>query len=216
MDRFLKEPVPALGLSAPFLRRYAAELHSRTKGWPAAARDQLCTDLFACGLHEGGILVAYLYRRRARACGAAELRLFEQWIERYAMSWAHVDGVGTWLIAACVANEPSLAPRLIGWTRVKSQWKRRAAAVSLIYEAKHGRQWEVIREVAFRLREDREDLVQKGVGWLLKVAYGKRPQEVVALLREREFSRLVIRYAAEKMSLQDRQRVGAPAGTRRK
>jgi hypothetical protein len=42
-------------------------------------------------------------------------------------------------------------------------------------------------------------MVQKGVGWVLKETYPKRPDEVLEFLRLNSFPRLVVRYAAEKM-----------------
>jgi 3-methyladenine DNA glycosylase AlkD len=49
---------------------------------------------------------------------------------------------------------------------------------------------------------DEDDLVRKGVGWLLKEAYAATPNEVVSFLQERsaQASRLVLRIAAEKMT----------------
>jgi 3-methyladenine DNA glycosylase AlkD len=50
--------------------------------------------------------------------------------------------------------------------------------------------------------------VQKGVSWLLKEAYPARPREVVEFLkRRRDWPRLVLRYAAEKMTAQDKARI---------
>ncbi len=53
---------------------------------------------------------------------------------------------------------------------------------------------------------DEDDMVQKGVGWLLKETYPKRPREVVAFLEpwRGRTSRLLLRYAAEKMTPADR------------
>jgi 3-methyladenine DNA glycosylase AlkD len=203
----MKGSVASLGLTAPQLHAYARDLYPKVKSWPPEELNRLCTELFASGVHEGGVLVAYLYRRFVKRCGAAELRMFGQWMERYAMSWAQVDGVGMWLIPASLANDPTLVPSMVKWTPAKSQWKRRAAAVGLLGEAKHGRHWDVIGEVVVRLANDPEDLVQKGVGWLLKEAYAATPAEVVALLRAEKFPRLVLRYAAEKMTDRDRRLV---------
>jgi hypothetical protein len=51
-------------------------------------------------------------------------------------------------------------------------------------------------------------MVRKGLGWLLKETYPKRPREVVAfLLAHPAAPRLVVRYAAEKMSSGDCQTV---------
>jgi len=207
LARFMKPPVPSLGLTSPQLKAMATRLYAEVKRWPAPRRNQLCNGLWLCGYHEGGTLAIYLYRRFVRQCGAAEFRLFERWVERCAMSWAHVDGVGCWLIAACLANDPTLAPALLEWTTAKGQWKRRAAAVSLIGEGKRGRQWELIRELAVRLGNDPEDLVRKGVGWLLKETYAGYPREVVTLLGSQRFPRHVLQYAAEKMTAADRARV---------
>jgi len=52
-------------------------------------------------------------------------------------------------------------------------------------------------------------MVQKGVGWLLKETYPKKPAEVVRYLvaKREKTTRLVLRYAAEKMTVADRARV---------
>jgi len=52
-------------------------------------------------------------------------------------------------------------------------------------------------------------MVQKGVGWLLKETYPRKPEETVAYLIERtgQASRLTLRYAVEKMTPEDKRRV---------
>ena len=117
-------------------------------------------------------------------------------------NWAHCDGVSTWLIAASIANRPELMTKLPRWTKSKNRWKRRAAAVSLIQEAKQGRNSETIFQICGLLRDDPDDMVRKGVGWLLKETYPKRPREVIRFLDDWRASapRLVLRLAAEKMT----------------
>jgi 3-methyladenine DNA glycosylase AlkD len=55
--------------------------------------------------------------------------------------------------------------------------------------------------IADRMMEDDDDMVQKGVGWLLKEASKKNPEEVRGyLLKWRDkASALVLRYASEKL-----------------
>jgi 3-methyladenine DNA glycosylase AlkD len=52
-------------------------------------------------------------------------------------------------------------------------------------------------------------MVQKGVGWLLKETYPKQPREVVEFLQpwKARAPRLLLRYAAEKMTARDREAV---------
>lgn len=203
---FFKEPVKPYGVRTPQLRELARVAYGDVKHWPVADRDRFVTELWKSGMLEEGVIVSHLYRRFAKSCEEREFRMFEQWIDRYVRNWAHCDGVSTWLIAACIANRPGLADRLPGWTTSKNRWKRRSAAVSFIQEAKQGRNTETILHISDLLLNDSDDMVRKGVGWLLKETYPKKPQEVLEFLEPKRSSapRLVLRLAAEKMTARDR------------
>ena len=155
---------------------------------------------------EEGVLAIYICRRDRKRFGAAEFRRFEDWIARYVRNWAHTDGLSSWLLSSCIENDPSLIARLPAWTRAKSRWKRRASIVALLQEAKSGRHTGEILGIAERLLDDTDDMVRKGLGWVLKEAYPKQPLAVVDWLsgRRSRASRLVLRIAAEKMTAQHR------------
>ncbi|MGA2879085.1 MAG: DNA alkylation repair protein [Bryobacteraceae bacterium] len=206
MRWFFKEPVKPYGVRTPQVRELARLAYRDVKQWPVAERHRFVTELWRSGMLEEGVLVSHLYRRFAKSCDEREFRMFEQWLDRYVGNWSHCDGVSTWLIAASIANRPGLADRLARWTKSKNRWKRRSAAVSLIQEAKRGRNTETIFHICGLLLEDADDMVQKGVGWLLKETYPKKPREVLDFLdgwRARA-PRLVLRLAAEKMAEKDR------------
>lgn len=204
---FFKEPVRPYGVRTPLLRQMARMAYAQVKHWPIADRDRFVTGLWKSGMVEEGAIVCHLYRRFAKSCGDREFRMFEQWINRYVRNWSHCDGVSTWLIAASIANRPGLADRLAGWTKSKNRWKRRSAAVSFIQEAKQGRNTETIFHICGLLLNDTDDMVQKGVGWVLKETYPKKPRETLEFLDgwRTSAARLVLRLAAEKMTVQDKQ-----------
>jgi 3-methyladenine DNA glycosylase AlkD len=205
--RFFKEPVQPQGVPAPQVREFARLVYRELKQWPVAERDRFVTELWKSGVLEEGSVVCYVYRRFAKSCDRREFAMFEQWIDRYVKNWGHCDGVSTWLIAASIANRPGLADRLARWTKSKNRWKRRSAAVSFIQEAKQGRNTETILHICDLLLEDPDDMVRKGVGWLLKETYPKRPRDVIRFLDDWRASapRLVLRLAAEKMTAQHRE-----------
>ena len=184
----------------------AAIVYSRIKLWPLAERNRFCAGLWKSGTDEEGNLAIYLYRHFRWQCAGCEFHLFEKWIDRYVSHWGHCDGVAHYLISASLENEPDLGPLLLPWTGSENRWKRRAAAVALVHGARRGRNTALILEVAGRLLEDPDDLVRKGVGWLLKEAYASKPRDVVAFLRARKKKtpRLILRIAAEKMGEADR------------
>jgi len=82
-----------------------------------------------------------------------------------------------------------------------NRWMRRAAAVSLIVPARKGLFLSTIFELAEILLTDKDDLVQKGYGWMLKVASQAHEQEVFEFVVNRKdiMPRTALRYAIEKM-----------------
>ena len=196
----------AYGVAAPEVKRVASDAYRRLKAWPVAERDRFCTALWKSGKIEEGSVVCYVYRRFGKQCGVREFRMFTRWLDRYVHNWGHTDGVSLWLLGASIANDPSLIDKLDAWTRSKNRWKRRAAAVALVPSARRGLHTREIFRIAQPLIPDVDDMVQKGVGWLLKETYPKKPAEVVRFLDSwrAKAPRLVLRYAAEKMTPADK------------
>ncbi|MBU4298628.1 DNA alkylation repair protein, partial [Patescibacteria group bacterium] len=62
---------------------------------------------------------------------------------------------------------------------------------------------------AKKLIQDEDDMVQKGVGWLLKEAGGRFPDETVKFLMKwrQKIPRLVLRLACEKLPSKGKKRV---------
>ncbi len=212
MQGFFKEPLQGYGIRSADLRHMAADLYRGVKLWPVPQRNLLCRRLWESGKSEEGTLAIYLYKRFERQCGVCEFHLFEKWIDRYVTNWGHCDGVAMYLLGACVLNEPELSAELAAWTESSNRWKRRAAAVALVYPSRRGLQTQRVFQIGNALRDDPDDLVQKATGWLLKETYKEKPRETVRFLRKRTspFPRLVLRYAAEKMAKADREAVLAP------
>jgi 3-methyladenine DNA glycosylase AlkD len=213
--RFFQHEVASYGTRGDAVREVARLVYGEVKTWAPEQRQELMERLWKLGRLESGAVVCHVMRRFARGFGRREFELFERWLEDHVRNWAHTDGVASWLVAGCLARDERLLARVWGWTDSPNRWKRRAAAVSLLQEAKQGRQTEFVLRVAKKLLPDRDGMVEKGVGWLLKEAYPRRPAEVVRFLVEEGMraSRLTLRYAAEKMTAADRRRVlGGGAG----
>jgi 3-methyladenine DNA glycosylase AlkD len=207
--RFFQHEVDTYGVRMSNVNAVVREVYREVKAWPLAKRNQLMNELWKSGKLESGIINCHVYKRFASQCRACEFHLFEKWIDRYVRNWVHTDGLASWLLGAAIGNEPDLRLELIPWTSSENRWKRRASAVALLRSAKSGRHTDTIFEVASLLLPDRDDMVEKGVGWLLKETYPAKPKETVAFLERNasRASRLTLRYAAEKMTARDKGRV---------
>jgi len=208
-QRFSKEPIRSIGVRTPDLRRLAA----------AAAREYRQAGLgfdeilaFADALWRGGILeeravAVLLLSKFTRQLERRHWRHFDRYVDSLS-NWGETDALCGNVLAPLLEKDPDLVSRLEPWTRSRNRWRRRAAAVALVPAARHGQHHEFAYIICDRLASDRDDLVEKAVGWLLKEISRTQPQGVVDYLvaNGEVLSRTTIRYAAEKLpaGLRDR------------
>lgn len=108
-----------------------------------------------------------------------------------------------------VLSNPKRSQRVFVWGKNKSRWHRRAAAVALIRAARAGLFEKEIIRVSNLLLRDEDDMVQKGLGWLLREWTRDHPRRALPFLMKIRATapRLVLRAACEKLGPADRKRV---------
>ncbi len=116
-------------------------------------------------------------------------------------NWAACDTLCNHTVGSFLEMYPEYLPRLKTWAVSPNRWVRRASAVSLIVPAKEGKFLQDVFELADILLLDGDDMVQKGYGWILKVASQAHRQEVFdyVFARKATMPRTALRYAIEKM-----------------
>jgi 3-methyladenine DNA glycosylase AlkD len=188
------------------MAREAAQALKSTGGLPAALR--AADGLYRSGNMDEAALAARILVRFGRYLGPEHFPRFDHWVNSL-NDWASTDSLSTGVIGPVIRDHPELIRRLSVWTRSNHRWRRRAALVSLIPLARTGERLSEIFAMTDRLLGDPDEMVQKGAGWLLKEATSKRAREVVAyLIAKRDLTtRLVLRYACEKLTPAQRARV---------
>jgi 3-methyladenine DNA glycosylase AlkD len=131
----------------------------------------------------------------------ALLPRWEGWLAAdLSANWATTDAMCGLLIGPLLVDRPALAPRMRAWSRDRNMWVRRASAVGLIPSVRRGVGLDLAYEIAARLHADREDLIQKAVGWMLREA-GKTDMprlERYLLANGAGIPRTTLRYAIER------------------
>jgi len=131
------------------------------------------------------------------------LPAWKRWLaDNHSANWATTDAICGALIGPLVVRYPPLAVRMRRWARDRNMWVRRASAVSLIPSVRRGRALDLAYEIALRLHRDREDLIQKAVGWMLREAGKADPARLERYLRANgpSIPRTTLRYAIERFS----------------
>jgi 3-methyladenine DNA glycosylase AlkD len=197
---FFKERVQSHGWYTAALRRYAKSLHTQLAADPALLLD-VAEQLFASPALEEKVLAVTMLQPSLHRFGDAEFRRFESWLGKV-LSWADHDALAMFLLGPMLVADPPRVKRPLLWAGSPSRWRRRAAAVALIHGIRRGLFAAEAVAVTERLLEDRDDMVQKGLGWLLREWAKHHPNEAVPVLmavRDRA-SRLVLRTACETLT----------------
>lgn len=131
---------------------------------------------------------------------------FERWLKTYVNDWGACDSLCTGPIGFMIAQYPELSRRAKRWAASKNRWQRRAAAVSLIFPVRNRLLLNEVFRTADILLTDKDDMVQKGYGWMLKEAANKFPDEVFAYVMKNkaDMPRTALRYAIEKYPAEKR------------
>lgn len=194
------------GVRTPVIHKLAGKYYKTFKTQDIDARIELCRHLLATRIYEHKIMAfrwAYLARRDY---ALQHLAVFAGWLHDYVDDWIDCDDLCIHVIGEFFLMYPDLAAEMTRWAESSNLWVRRGAAVSLVLPSRHGEQLPLVFQVADLLLEDKEDLVQKGYGWLLKVTSQRYPDEVFAYVMDRRarMPRVSLRYAIEKLPEQKR------------
>jgi 3-methyladenine DNA glycosylase AlkD len=199
--RFFKEEVKFHGVKSAAVKKIAQKYQRAIKGRDKQDIFALCENLLQSGYGEEAFIAfewAYSLRKEYET---ADFQVFEGWIRKYVDNWAKCDTLCNHTIGAFIEKYPGFIENLKGWARSENRWFKRASAVTLILPARKGDFLNDVLEISDILLKDKDDLVQKGYGWMLKEASRKHQEEVFEYImrRKSEMPRTALRYAIEKM-----------------
>jgi 3-methyladenine DNA glycosylase AlkD len=155
-------------------------------------------ELFSGSVLEEKVAAVFLLEKMDAQFGDREFRMFESWLDRIS-SWADHDGLVHYLIAPMVAAKPARVMNVFRWAKSRDRWHRRAACVALIRGARAKMFFPEIVKLSDSLLADDDDMVQKGLGWLLRETAKFDAKRTVAYLMKirGRAPRLVLRTACE-------------------
>jgi 3-methyladenine DNA glycosylase AlkD len=196
---FFKEVVKSRGWRTAELRKVAVRIRRtvlRERGLDFLV--QVADRLFRGRVLEEKIFAVFLLEKLTGQLGDAEFRRFESWLARIT-SWADHDGLVHYLIAPMVAARPSRSRSVFVWARSRNRWHRRAACVALIQGARRKMFLPQIKQLSNLLLTDEDDMVQKGLGWLLRETTKHNAAKAIPYLLQirARAPRLVLRTACE-------------------
>jgi 3-methyladenine DNA glycosylase AlkD len=169
-NHFFKEEVKVYGVKVPHVNQIAKLAFAKIKHLPKQEIFEVCDELWRSGYSEEGYIASNISYAMRKHYEPADFAIFERWVHDHISNWATCDTLCNHTVGEFVTMYPEYIAELKKWAHSDNRWVRRAAAVTLIIPARKGLFLDDILEIAHTLLMDKDDMVQKGYGWMLKAA----------------------------------------------
>ena len=196
------EQVRFFGVRTPRVREILADAHHRVRGaWTlrdAVTFCELCVKRRELEIRGVGTALLGKFANVYESC---LLHRVQRWLSAgYLDNWASVDSMAGSVVSPLLERFPALVPELMGWRASHSLWCRRMCVVAQVPFARRGRYLDEAYGVVAALLADREDLMHKAMGWLLREAGKTAPARLERFLLEHGAAvpRTTLRYAIER------------------
>lgn len=204
-QRNFKEEISCYGVRTPIVRQIAKKYFKQIKHLDKKEIFVLSEELFKNQYNEEATVAIQWVSGISKQFEKSDFNIFENWLTKYIDNWANDDDFCLHIIHPIIEKYPDLVDKIKSWSHSKNMWLRRASAVCFIttigafYATRHN--LKDIFEISEILLHDKEELVQKGYGWMLKAASVHYQKEVFDFVMKHKSTmpRTALRYAIEKM-----------------
>jgi 3-methyladenine DNA glycosylase AlkD len=205
---FFREEVKLYGVKTAIVSKIAKEHFKDLKDADKKEIFTLCEEMWSSGYMEESFIAANWAYALRKKYEPSDFSIFERWVDKYVSNWASCDTLCNHAVGEYVEKYPERVKDLKRWAKSENRWMRRAAAVSLILPARRGKFLKEVFGIADILLLDKDDLVQKGYGWMLKEASKQHQRDVFDYImkNKKDMPRTALRYAIEKMPADQRKK----------
>lgn len=189
-----------LGLTTPFLRQVVREFQTLSMD------DTLA--LLASEIHEERMLALLIWVRQFEKGDAQTKKtIYDTYLQNTSLinNWDLVDASATSIVGGWLFEQPDRS-RLTELAVSESLWERRIAMIATFYFIRRNH-FDDTLTIATQLLSDREDLIHKAVGWMLR-EMGKRDLAILEGFLQKHYCvmpRTMLRYAIERFPEDRRQ-----------
>ena len=183
--RYLKSDLTFLGATVWQIEAAVKEVERDHRDTDHGDLVALVEALWAAPVHERRMAAVMALERFGRLLGADDLPLIERLV-RESRTWALVDGLAGDVLGDIVRRNPdSVSPVMDRWATDADFWVRRASLLAELRPIRRGAPLERFLDRADPMLDETESFIRKAIGWVLREAGKRRPDEVSAWLAPR-------------------------------
>lgn len=189
----------SLGIKAGVLDKFLKQYKAEVKNLSCKEAFALAQMLYKNKIEDTILAGNFVLQNKIDCIGKSELPFLDKALDNFS-SWSQIDDFCIDVLQPVLLKYPNDTLRFLKkWNGSKNMWKRRASVVAFVRKVgESGKFTDEALALCEHLIFDKEDLVQKGVGWCLKdVMRGdkKKVFEYVKKLRKRSVPATITLYA---------------------
>ena len=207
--RYLKSELEFLGVTVWEIRAAVKEISAEHRDLERQDLITLVEALWVEPVFERRMASVFLLDRFADRLGVADLPLIERLV-RESLTWALVDGLAGDVLGRLVEADPGgVTPAMDRWATDDDFWIRRASLLAELRPIRRGATLHRFLRRADEMLDEREFFIRKAIGWVLREASKKRPDEVAAWVapRTHRASGVTMREAVKYLAPSDAKRL---------
>ena len=171
-------------------------------------------ELICSNIHEEKFAAILFLNRSKTEFDETTINLIQDTYTKHCDTWALCDSTMIKVIGPFLAkkgNEKLAKKTIESWSNSENMWIRRASMVILLKLTMIRKEFfeTQVFDIIEKMLPSSEDYIQKGIGWLLKTCSKYKPSVIIKYLNKnkKRLTRLVLRYATEKLSLEVRKQI---------
>ena len=216
MYRILNSDNPSFesyGLKMPQIEKIVRNVHEK---FPCSHEKAVVVfkELIRSNIQEEKFFAVFFLNRFKKKFDENTITLFREEFFKYCDNWAICDSTMIRIIGPFLGkkeNKKVALQTIKRWSNSEEMWLRRASMVILIKIIMSRKNFdpEYVFSLSEKMANDSENYIQKGIGWLLKTCSRYKPEVIFQYLMKNKtfFSRLVLNYASEKLSKEQRTKI---------
>jgi 3-methyladenine DNA glycosylase AlkD len=206
-SRYFKEGYDAWGCTEADTKEVVSRIEKQYPDLTLPRIMELGNLLFQHGKYEMASVAVVLLTHREKEFDQDTFAALQGWFDHGVGDWGHSDYLCSKVTPPFILNSVINYRDLKDWITSPSRWTRRAVPVTLLCLRKT-EQPEALLKFIEPLMLDQERVVHQGTGWFLRELWKIHPKPVEELLYKyrNTAARLIIQYATEKMSKEQKER----------
>jgi 3-methyladenine DNA glycosylase AlkD len=216
-QRYLKSDLRFLGATVWQIQAVVNELARTHRAMTHDQLIELVVALWSKPVHERRIASVMFLERFGALLNADDLPLTERLL-RESKTWALVDGLAGDVVGDLLKDDPvGVSAVMDRWAIDDDFWIRRASLLAELWPIRDGAPLDRFLARADGMLDEKEFFIRKAIGWVLREASKKRPDQVASWVAQRTHraSGVTMREAVKYLPAEDSARLMAAHRERR-